>query len=194
MKPFCYVTNIWQVLRFLARGPWRVWCMMVLQKLLDMLGNYIRLSLIVSYYRKCWRMSCYESGNDYGSSMTGPQYTLPLMSENTWTMFSPIVGSRGVVQYSGHHVLPISFLWISLSGEDEVFGVRDTDKHSRRAGCQCARSCSNCSWDTIICTQIPELCINVNSNILNNFCKTILRQTLQGPLARKQRTCQIFVT
>ena len=34
MKPFCYVTNIWQVLSFLARGPWRVWRRMVLQKLL----------------------------------------------------------------------------------------------------------------------------------------------------------------
>ena len=41
MKPFSYVTNIWQVLRFLARGPWRVWRRMVLQKLLKMLGNYI---------------------------------------------------------------------------------------------------------------------------------------------------------
>ena len=41
MKPFCYVTNIWQVLSFLARGPWRVWRSMVLQKLLKMLGNYI---------------------------------------------------------------------------------------------------------------------------------------------------------
>ena len=28
-KPFCYVTNIGQVLRFLARGPWRVWRRMV---------------------------------------------------------------------------------------------------------------------------------------------------------------------
>ena len=33
-KPFCYVTNIWQVLSFLARGPWSVWRRMVLQKLL----------------------------------------------------------------------------------------------------------------------------------------------------------------
>ena len=41
MKPFCYVTNIWQVLSFLDRGPWRVWRRMVLQKLLKMLGNYI---------------------------------------------------------------------------------------------------------------------------------------------------------
>ena len=41
MKPFSNVTNIWQVLRFLARGPWRVWRRMVLQKLLKMLGNYI---------------------------------------------------------------------------------------------------------------------------------------------------------
>ena len=31
-------------------------------------------------------------------------------------MFSPIVGLGGVVQYSGHHVLPISLLRISLSG------------------------------------------------------------------------------
>ena len=111
----------------------------------------------MSYYRKCWRMSCYKSGNDYGSSKTGPQYTLPLMSEDIWTMFSPIVGLGGVVQYSGHHVLPISLLWISFLGRDEVFGVRDTYRHSRRAGCPCCRSCSNYSWDTIICTQIPAV-------------------------------------
>ena len=41
LKPFCYVTNIWQVLRFIARGPLKVWRSMVLQKLLKMLGNYI---------------------------------------------------------------------------------------------------------------------------------------------------------
>ena len=39
-------------------------------------------------------------------------------------------------------------------GGDEVFGVRDTNRHSRRARCPCGRSCSNYSWDTIICTQI----------------------------------------
>ena len=156
MKPYCYVTNIWQVLRFLARGPWRVWRRMVLQKLFKCLE--ITLSLFVTYYRKCWRMSRYKSGNDYGSSMKGPQYTLPLMSENIWTMFFPIVGLGGVVQYSGHHVLLISLLWISLSGwGDEVFGVRDTDRHSRRDGCPCGRSCSNYSWETIICTQIPPV-------------------------------------
>ena len=114
MKLFCYVTNIWQVLRFLARGPWRVWRRMVLQK---MLKSYeITLSLFVTYYRKCWRMSRYNSDNDYGSSMTGPQRTLPLMSENTWTMFSTIVGLGGVVHYSGHHVLPISLLWFLYLG------------------------------------------------------------------------------
>ena len=31
-------------------------------------------------------------------------------------MFSPIVGLGGVIQYSGHLVLPISLLWIPLSG------------------------------------------------------------------------------
>ena len=61
----------------------------------------ITLSLFVKYYRKCWRMSRYKSGNDYDSSMTGPQNTLPLMSENTWTMFSPIrwIGRGGPVQW-----------------------------------------------------------------------------------------------
>ena len=78
-------------------------------------------------------------------------------AENTWTMFSPNVGLGGVVQYSGHQVLPISLLWISLSWGDEVFGVRDTDRHSIRAGCPCGRSCSNYSWDIIICTQIPAV-------------------------------------
>ena len=150
------MTNIWLVLRFLAWGPWRFWRRMVLQKLLKMLENYI-IFIRDIYYRKCWRMSRCKSGNDYGSSITRPQHTLPLMSENTWTMFSPIFGLGGVVQYSGHHVLPISLLWISLSGGDEVFGVRDTDRHSRRAGYPCGRSCSNHSWDTIICTQIPAV-------------------------------------
>ena len=41
MKPICYVTNIWQVLCFLARGPWRVCRRMVLQKMLKILGNYV---------------------------------------------------------------------------------------------------------------------------------------------------------
>ena len=45
MKPFCYVTNIWQVLRFLARGPWRVWRRMVLQKFLKM-SIYINAQLV----------------------------------------------------------------------------------------------------------------------------------------------------
>ena len=30
-------------------------------------------------------------------------------------------------------------------GGDEVFGVRDTDRHSGRAGCPCGTSCSNYS-------------------------------------------------
>ena len=115
----------------------------------------IELSLFVTYYRKSWRMSRYKSGNDYGSSMTGPQHTLSLMSANTCTMFSPNVALEELVQYSDHQILPISLLWISLSGGDEVLGERDTDTHSRRAGCSCGRSSSNYSWDTIICTQIP---------------------------------------
>ena len=40
MKPFCYVTNIWQVLRFLARGPWRVWRRMVFTEVVE---NAVRL-------------------------------------------------------------------------------------------------------------------------------------------------------
>ena len=45
-------------------------------------------------------MSRYKSGNDYGSSMTGPQHTFPLMSENTLTMFFPNrwIGRGGPVQ------------------------------------------------------------------------------------------------
>ena len=156
MKSFCYVTNIWQVLHFLARGPWRVWHRMVLQKLLKMLGNYI-IFIRDILTEMLERMSRYKSGNDYGFSMMGPQLTLPLMSQNTWTMFSTIVGLGGVVQYYGHHVLPISLLWISLSGGDEVFGVRDTDRHSSRAACPCGRSCSIFSWNTIICSLMPAV-------------------------------------
>ena len=75
MKPFCYVTNIWQVLHFLARGPWRVWRRMVLQKLLKILGYYI--IFIRDILPKFWRMSHYKSGNDYGSSMMGPSILCP---------------------------------------------------------------------------------------------------------------------
>ena len=41
-----------------------------------------------------------------------------------------------------------------------------------------------------------RLCINVNGRYFQQlrYCKTILRQTLQGHLARKRRTCQTFVT
>ena len=46
-KPFCYVTNIWQVFRFLARGPWRVWHRMVLQKLLE---NVRKLHYLYSWH------------------------------------------------------------------------------------------------------------------------------------------------
>ena len=56
-KPFCYVTNIWQVPRFRARGSWRVWrrmvwlystcrVMNVLQKLLKMSSFYINAQLV----------------------------------------------------------------------------------------------------------------------------------------------------
>ena len=48
-KPFFYVINIWQVLRFLARGPWRVWRRMVLQKLLKMSSIYINAQLVSAW-------------------------------------------------------------------------------------------------------------------------------------------------
>ena len=41
-------------------------------------------------------------------------------------MFSPVVELGGVVQYSGHHVLPISLLWISLSGGEMKCMVYET--------------------------------------------------------------------
>ena len=62
----------------------------------------ITSSLFVTYYRKCWRMFRYKSGNDYGSSIMGSLHTFLLMSENTWTMFSPNrwIGRGGPVQWS----------------------------------------------------------------------------------------------
>ena len=57
-KPFCYVTNIWQVLCFLARGPWRVWCRMVLQKLLKMLSVYINAQLVSACKWLCLTNNC----------------------------------------------------------------------------------------------------------------------------------------
>ena len=57
-RPFCYVTNIWQVLCFLARGPWRVWGRMVLQKLLKMTSVYINAQLVSAYKWLCLTNNC----------------------------------------------------------------------------------------------------------------------------------------
>ena len=57
-KPFCYVTNIWQVLRFLARGPWRFWRRMVLQKLLKMSSVYINAKLVSACKWLCLTNNC----------------------------------------------------------------------------------------------------------------------------------------
>ena len=155
MKPFCYVTNIWQVLRFLATSPWRVWRRMVLQKLLKMLGNCIifigdilpeMLENVPLQVRQ--RLWFQHDGAPAHFVLDVREYLNNVFPKRR-------IGRGGPV--SDLHVLQISLLWISLSGRDEVFGVRDTDRHSRRAGCPCGRSCSNYSWDTIICTQIPAV-------------------------------------
>ena len=57
-KPFCYVTNIWQVHCFLARGPWRVWRRMVLQKLLKMSSVYINAQLVSTSKWLCLTNNC----------------------------------------------------------------------------------------------------------------------------------------
>ena len=68
-----------------------------------------------------------------------------------------------------------------------------------RAKCAGAPSCWNHRCLTFsgtfsnISGNMSRIKIMSFPNISNNFCKTILRQTLQGPLARKRRTCQIFV-
>ena len=81
MKPFCYVTT----LRGSPFPRQRSLKGLTQDGFTEVVENVkkITLSLFVTYYRKCWRMSRYKSGNDYGSSMTGPQHTFPLMSENT---------------------------------------------------------------------------------------------------------------
>ena len=77
---------------------------LVLQKLLKMLGNYIVFvrdilpEMLENVPLQVWQRLWFQhDGNP-----------LPLMSENTSTMFSPVVGLGGVVQYSGHHILLIS--------------------------------------------------------------------------------------
>ena len=61
--------------------------------------------------------------------------------------------------------------------------------------CRNHNRCLNCSGTfSNISGNMSRIKIMLFPNIFNNFCKTILRQTLQGPLARKRRTCQIFVT
>ena len=65
------------------------------------------------------------------------------------------------MQYSSHHVLPISLLCISLSGGVEVFGVRDIDRHSRRAGCRVAEAAAIIR-ETQSFGRRYQLCINVN--------------------------------
>ena len=57
-KPFCYVTNIWQLLCFLARGPWRVWRRMVPQKLLKMSSVYINAQLVSACKWLCLSNNC----------------------------------------------------------------------------------------------------------------------------------------
>ena len=58
MNPFCYVTNIWQVLCFLARGHWRIWRRMVLQKLLKMSSVYINAQLVSACKWLCLTNNC----------------------------------------------------------------------------------------------------------------------------------------
>ena len=128
-----------------------------LQKLLKMLGNYI--IFISEITRNVAEWPAISQATIMVPAQSGPSTLCP-WCPNTWTMFFPMVGLGGVVQYSGHHVLPISLLWISLSGGDEVFGVRDTDRRSRRAGCLCGRSCSNYSWESF--SRRYQLCISVN--------------------------------
>ena len=78
-KPFCYVTNIWQVLCFLARGPWRVgrrmvWLystcrvMNVLQKLLKISSVYINAQLVSACKWLC--LTNGSSGVSIGASHT----------------------------------------------------------------------------------------------------------------------------
>ena len=57
-KPFCYVTNMWQILRFPARGPWRGWRRMVLQKLLKISSVYINALLVSACKWLCLTNNC----------------------------------------------------------------------------------------------------------------------------------------
>ena len=160
MKPFCYVTNIWQVLRFLARGPWRIWRRMVLQKLLKMLGNCI--IFIHDILPEMLENVPLQVRQRLWFSMTGPQHTLPLMSENTWTMFSPIVRSGWVVQYSSHHVLPISLLWISLSGGEMKCLVYETPIDTPKGLVARVAEAAAIIRETQSFARRYQLCINVN--------------------------------
>ena len=122
MKPFCYVINVWHILRFLAWGPWRVWRRMVLQKLLKMLGNYI--IFIRDILPEILENVPLQIGQRLWFQHDGVPAHFSFDVREYLTMFSPIVGLGRVVQYSGHHVLTISLLWISLSGGRCVWCTR----------------------------------------------------------------------
>ena len=56
----------------------------------------------------------------------GPSTHYPWCQRIPEQFFFPIIGWRGVIQYSGYHVLPISLLWISLSGGEMKYLVYET--------------------------------------------------------------------
>ncbi|PSN39855.1 hypothetical protein C0J52_21000 [Blattella germanica] len=70
--------------------------------------------------------------NVYGSTMMGPDHTLPFISDNTSTMISSIVGLRWEEdQYSGHHIFPISLKWArlaSIADQWEYLTQKTTEK------------------------------------------------------------------
>ena len=128
----------------------------ILQKLLKILGNYIifireilpeMLENVPLQVRQ--RLRFQHDGTPALFALEVREY-LNNVFPYRW------IGRGGPVQWPpcSTDLTPMDFfIW----GGDEVFGVRDTDRHSRRAGCPCGRSCSNYSWVTIICTQIPAV-------------------------------------
>ena len=190
-KPFCYVTNIWQVLGFLARGPWRVWCRMVLQKLLKMSSVYINKQLVSACKWLCRTnncCSCCHRGNQLFWSvyqcLIHQTFHLPQIKK----FIGVRSGERGG-QYTGPP-LPIRRL-----GKTFRYSPTSRAKCAGAPSCWNHNCCLTCSGTfSNISGNMSRIKIIQFPNIFNNFCNTILRQTLQVPLARKRRTRQIFVT
>ena len=137
MKPFCYVTNIWQVPCFLIRGPWKVWRRTVLQKLLKMPSVYINAQLVSACKWLCLTNNCCSfchTDNQLFWSVYRVSYTKHLISPQIKKSIGVRSGERG-----GHCTglpLPIqrlgkTLLRYSLTSRAKCAGAPSCWNHNR---------------------------------------------------------------